>query len=224
MMRWVTIVATVATVSGTAAHVDAKTNRYLKRARKAYQNLDYTRVTPLLNRALKAATTDREKVEIHYLLGTMHTIYSRERQAVEAFTELLTLQPTYELPPDISPKIRTAFAEARETVPAGGRTGPPTASEEPPSAADQESVTGDAYETNEAFAVEDTHAVNAGVFGPTDGRVPGLTARSHGSPWYRQWWVWTIVGVVVAGGTGYLLYSLEQVEYPNHTHGPYPLR
>jgi hypothetical protein len=223
MMRSVAVVATVLTVSGAATEADAKANRYLKRAKRAYENLDYTRVTPLLNRALKAATSRREKVEIQYLLGTMHTIYSRERQAVEAFTQLLTLDPSYELPPDISPKIRVAFAEAREMVPALEGAGPPQDPEEALSAAEQELVTGDTNETIEATTVADTHAAIGGVFGPTDGRVPGLTTRRQRSPWYREWWIWTIVGVAVAGGTGYLLYSLQQAEYPDHTHGPYPL-
>jgi hypothetical protein len=196
-----------------AADAQAKANRFLKKAKKAYENLDYTRVTPLLTRALKVAKTDKEKVEIFYLLGTMHTIYSRDRQATEAFTEVLKMDPNFELPPDTSPKIRAAFADARQAVPAGDPVEDPPPDPEPPDG-----------ETIDATPVDDGDELPAGVFGPTDDVMPGLTRRSRGSAWYKKWWVWTIAGVVVAGGVGYLTYSLNQVEYPDHSHGPIPLR
>lgn len=38
--------------------------------------------------------------------------------------------------------------------------------------------------------------------------APEGAAVSQGSPWYKKWWVWTIVGVVVAGAvTGGILYA-----------------
>ncbi len=203
MVPWFTAVTAVALSTVAAPEAAAKGNRYLKKAKKAYDNLDYTRVTPLLNRALKTSKTDAEKVEVYFLLGTMHAIYSRDQLAAEAFAEVLELDPSFELPPDTSPKIRSAFADARASVngrAVGGGGGP---DEETRAAVDDE--------------------LPQELFGATDGGMPGLAQRSR-APWYTKWWIWTLVGVAVAGGTGYLVYSLNRDDTPDHDFGPIPLR
>ena len=107
--RWAQVVVCTLLV-GVAIDARATKNRYLIKAKRAYENLEYTRVTPLLNKALKTVQSQAEEIEIYSLFATIHIVYSREEQAREAFKEVLRRDHDFDLPPNTSPKIRAALA------------------------------------------------------------------------------------------------------------------
>ena len=198
MGRGVGIFVLVVIAALTANEAHAR-NRSLTKAQKAYENLDYERVTPLLNRALKGKPTDEEKQQIFFLLGTMHTIYGRDQQAKDSFVQLLELSPDFELPPDTSPKIAEAFEQARGTR--------PVAQPEPEPEPEPESEP----------------APKSGPMGATDPLLPEEIRTTVDDAVYEKWWFWTGVAVVIAGGVA-LTYTLMPAEYPPHDFGPYPLK
>lgn len=85
----------------------------LVQAREAHRQLDYDRVTPLLRQALTQPCSDADRAETYELLALMHVTYNRDDEAIEAFSQLLTLSPDYAPPDGSSPKIRAAFEQAR---------------------------------------------------------------------------------------------------------------
>ncbi len=207
---------------GLTSEAGAASNRLLARAKQAYDNLDYGKVIPLVNKALRAGLTPEDEVEAYFLLGTVHTIYSRDKQAQEAFLELLNRSPDYEVPADTSPKIREALEQAkaaRAAVPSPA-PGSPTA-EEP-------RTTGGAGQGAGAATPPGTTAVVATPIDPlaimTGAEAMQPSVRRRGAPFYSTWWFWTAVGVVVAGGGAGLGYYLLQPRYPDRDFGPIPLR
>ncbi|MFC1611201.1 hypothetical protein ACFL6C_09590 [Myxococcota bacterium] len=190
-------------------------NRFLVRAKKAYDDLDYTRVIPFLKRALKAAKTDEEHVEIYFLFATMHAIYSRDEQARDAFKELLARNPDFELPPDISPKIRAAFELAKGEMPASEE-------EPPPEPIDEEQEELEAVPIDDGLPEgpsEEDNGINA-----TDPLMNNLIQRRRSEPVYKKWWFWTIIGVAAAAGGSALGFALLQPDTPDHDLGPVPLQ
>lgn len=170
-------------------------NRTLRRAQRAYEQLDYDKVTPLLKKALETTNLPEEEVEIYTLLATMHVMYGRDTQAEEAFVHILERQPDFELAADASPKLLAAF-EAAELHFAEH------ASDERP--VDEPDELGDA--TN-----------------PIDSPMDPLPPSTPPAPFYSTWWFWTAVGVVVAGAAGTTTYLLARPRFPDTAFGPYDL-
>jgi len=97
----------------------ASHNPHLEEARRLYAGLQYARMVPVLEKALGVpGNTPGQLAEIHALLGTVHVILDNQQAAVEAFEQLLAIDPDHELDTDLSPKIRSLFARVkREFVP-----------------------------------------------------------------------------------------------------------
>lgn len=213
----------VLTVSWTLHPSSAEArNRHLVKAKKAYQAMQYSRVLPALKRALKIAKGHQEKAKIYELMGLIHATYGRDDQARSAFVKLLAANPSFELPPDTSPKIRDAFNSAREAVDAAA---PPDdgVGDDAPIAIDD--TTSEATGTSTTIEATDVELVEPpGSVLAVDPLMPGLIARHRTNAFYKQWWFWTIVGVAVAGGGGYAAYTLSQSEPPRFDLGPMPLK
>jgi hypothetical protein len=210
-------------------------NRWLDKARKAYENLDYAKTQTLLQRALKLPSTTEEEVEIYFLLGTLHVIYGREGQAKEAFREVLARNQGFELPADTSPKIRAAFAEAQAAGPAPPPEPKPEATPEPAPEARTDTAggsEGSSTTPTEAGTESPTEPPPAklaevdplALVGGGDAMMPAMRLHHRGPPFYQTWWFWTIIGAAVAGGGGYLTYYLVQPRYPDRDFGPIPMR
>jgi len=85
----------------------------LARARQAYQDLDYTTAIVAARRALAGRITREERIEAYELLGFTYGALDSTRRAVEAFRELIFLDPDRE--PDVqrvSPRITSLYGSA----------------------------------------------------------------------------------------------------------------
>jgi hypothetical protein len=211
-----------------AAAAAATKNKNLTKARKAYEDLDYTKAQSLLQKALKGQTTFEDQIEIYALLATVHAIYGRDEMAQSAFFEVLKRNPETQLPPDTSPKIKAAFAQAREAWQANGA---PRIS--PTALGDGGLVRngGDATDSDED-KLESSSTPTASLAGqpparavvvPLNPLMTGGVGYETGEPIYKRWWFWTIVGVVVVGGGGAATWYLSRPQVPAHDFGPFPV-
>ena len=201
------------------SRADAKSKLLIK-ARKAYEDLDYGKAQALLQKALKANASFADQIEIYMLLATVHAVYGRDDQARAAFLEVIKRDPDRELPPETSPKIRAAFADAKEvwkgdgsprvTAQAPGGAGEGTDSDEEPKAAP--ATTGNTTQVVQAAPV--------GVVEPANPLMTGVTSYERQEPFYETWWFWTVVGVVVIGGGSTAIWYLTKPSLPEHDFGP----
>lgn len=209
-------------------------NKFLDKAKKAYQDLDYEKVTPLLQKALKIAASDEEFIDIYTLMGIMHVTYDRNKQAIEAFKEVLKRKSDFQLPPDTSPKIVAVLDSAREQNADSEliRESPKTQSppvEQPADVKVDNSVSSTTNETTNGSS-ENVNSVVVPAKEPSIIRQdsilsPTATSRiEKDEPVYKKWWFWTAIGVVVIGaGGGYAAYRLSQPNEPSHDYGPISL-
>lgn len=221
--------AAFALVAAGTPDAHAARNRHLVRAKKAFDDLDYGKVLPLLKKALKIAKEDDEEVEIYELMAIIHATYSRDEKARDAFKEVLRRKSDYELPPNTSPKIEAALEEARAELATEGVLHEEPEEEEVVVSRDEvvplgdTDLASDSASTGEVATKEAEPAADP-VVAATE-PMPLLTTRSRRTAFYKEWWFWTLVGgVLVAGGVGYGVYAYSQSGPPPHDLGPVPLR
>jgi hypothetical protein len=92
-----------------------------------FQDLDYREAIATLGAVRRdPAATRVQKVRALELIGISHLILDEKVPAAEAFEDLLTIDPGYQLAHDDgSPKIREFYAEVkRKVVPAGATSSP----------------------------------------------------------------------------------------------------
>lgn len=94
-------------------------NRYLKEAKDLYQRLRYAEIVHKLERALTVpGNTPKQLCQIYELMGTVHVILGNQDAAVDAFNELLNVDPKYRLDSSLSPKILSIYSRVKsEFVP-----------------------------------------------------------------------------------------------------------
>jgi len=208
--RWKLLAtAAVMLLLGPLAHAE---NGHLTRARAAYDQLDYDKVTPLLEQALAQNNTVEDEVAIYELLGLIHVTYGHDQDAQAAFVELLKRRPDYRLPADSSPKIVSVFElakselvrrQASETPKRTSGDPRPPAHPVPPKIeptpiADRTAATGDRP-----------------------------VAGERSTPFYGQWWFWT--GAIATVGlssvaAGVLVWFITRPGVPETDFGPYPIK
>ena len=85
----------------------------LQPAEQAYQALDYGTVVVEVRRALAQRLERRDQVRAYELLGFSYGALDSTRQGVDAFREMIFLDPDHELDPvRVSPRIISLFASA----------------------------------------------------------------------------------------------------------------
>jgi hypothetical protein len=102
-----------------AQRAPAHPNRYLQEAKDLYKNLRYAEIVHKLERALAVpGNTPVQLCEIYELMGTVHVILGNQDAAVDAFNELLNVDPKYKLDSSLSPKILSIYRRVKsEFVP-----------------------------------------------------------------------------------------------------------
>ncbi len=91
----------------------AQENGALQRGREAYGALDYRTAIASVRRALGQQPTASELVESYELLGFMYSALDSNTQAVDAFRNLIILDPEREPDPrSVSPQITSLYASA----------------------------------------------------------------------------------------------------------------
>lgn len=209
-------VAAAALLLGSTARGE---NSYLTRARAAYEQLDYDKVTPLLEQALAQSNTVDDEVAIYELLGLIHVTYGRDQEAQNAFVELLKRQPEFQLPGESSPKIVSVFEQAKSELARRQPSETPrrgNADSRPPT------------RTVPAPPVQPSRATDLPDADPDQRAASGrIEASDDGGAFYGQWWFWT--GAIAAVGVssvvaGVLIWFLTRPRVPETDFGPYPLK
>jgi len=197
MCRALVLLAALLPMLIVASDVAAK-SKSLRAAKRAYKNFEYDRVLPLLEKARGETDDPTELVKIHELEATVHLSQGRPADAEKAFVSLLRAEPDFELAKKASPKLREAFAAAKQQV----------ASEPAPPRPAPTSI----------------DAAPATVVTPTDGPTD-LKVTSEPSAFYEEWWFWTVVGAVAVAGAGgsYLVWRTTLPSDPETKFGPFPL-
>lgn len=107
----------VVTFAVSPAAAQGRANATLRTAQRAYDNLEFGRAIMLGNRALSERLTAAEQVRAYELLGFAYAATDSLVKAVDAFKQLILLEPDRTLDPArISPKVTTSFQLALSQV------------------------------------------------------------------------------------------------------------
>jgi len=92
-------------------------NATLRRAQQAYDNLEYRQVLTLARAALRERLTGAERARAYELLGFTYGAMDSILKAVDAFKQLVLIDPERQLDPNrVSPKAYSAFDVALRQV------------------------------------------------------------------------------------------------------------
>src|SRR5882672_2281561 len=90
-------------------------NATLRRARQAYDNLDYRQALALGQTAQRERLNGFDRARAYELLALTYSAMDSILKAVSAFKELILLEPERELDPNrTSPKVLSAFQRSEE--------------------------------------------------------------------------------------------------------------
>lgn len=113
--RTIAMLAVLATPA--VARAQAVQNATLRRAQQAYDNLEYRQVLSLAQAALRERLTGVERPRAYELLGFSYAALDSILKAVDAFKQLVLLDPERQLDPNrVSPKAYSAFDVALRQV------------------------------------------------------------------------------------------------------------
>ncbi len=103
--------------SGASGRAGAADDRVEQADRLITEELRYKSGITLLERTLRDPDlTDADRIEAYRLLGVAYIARDKPQSAEAAFEALLALDPSYDLDPRLSPKIREVFERARSSV------------------------------------------------------------------------------------------------------------
>src|SRR4051812_16520983 len=93
-------------------HARADVQSDLESAEQAYGNLDYAGANKLAERALKAGGLTRTQfLRATKVAALTHAGLDHAKAAREQFTTLLVCDPSFQLDPNLSPRVLTPFFE-----------------------------------------------------------------------------------------------------------------
>jgi hypothetical protein len=120
MTRHVRVLALLAGLAApvpSAAGAQIAQNATLRRAQQAYDNLEYRQVVSLAQAALRERLTGPERARAYELLGFTYGAMDSILKAVEAFKQVVLIDPERQLDPNrVSPKAYSAFDVALRQV------------------------------------------------------------------------------------------------------------
>jgi hypothetical protein len=116
MPRIAKLVALVA-LAGSVAGAQAIQNATLRRARQAYDNLDYRQALTLGQASLRERLTGADRARAYELVAFTYSAMDSILKAVDAFKQVILLEPERSLDPNrTSPKALSAFQVALTQV------------------------------------------------------------------------------------------------------------
>jgi tetratricopeptide (TPR) repeat protein len=103
------------------AHAEIESPK-VKAGLAAYGELDYARAIAILDDARKESLTREEKLAAYQTLALARIALGQIDGAKADFQRLLRVDPSFVLPPTLTPKVRAVFEEAKGQAAAAGRT------------------------------------------------------------------------------------------------------
>src|SRR5437879_7664753 len=112
--RWVALLSVLVPATAVAQNVQ---NATLRRAMQAYDNLDIGQAIALSKRALTERLSGTDQARAYELLGFAYSAGDSLLKAVDAFKQVILIDPDRQLDPaKISPKITSSFMLALSQV------------------------------------------------------------------------------------------------------------
>lgn len=152
----------------------------LAAAEAAYDEAHYEEVLPAVRRALQHLLTGADKKRAFELEAFTQAAFDERNASVEAFRQVLGLDPAYEPDASAGPKVRAYWEHARRLGPLGRPPPPPPP---PPPARAVQDVP---RQTPVMTGIRDTRAT-LGL-----SQTPG--ERAHDEPLYQRWYFWAGAG------------------------------
>jgi len=113
MHRSTALLAALTLVLPVAAGAQSVQNATLRRAQQAFENLDYRQALPIAQSSLRERLTGFERARAYELLGFAYSGLDSILKAVDAFKQVVLIEPERELDPNrTSPKALSAFQVA----------------------------------------------------------------------------------------------------------------
>ncbi len=101
-----------------ASNAECRSNPHLSRARELYEDLQFDEAASTLQRAIEYANNCRWDLgEIYRLKAFVDAVNGERERCHRDFEIFLALNPDYEMPPDVPPKIRHCFDDAKAVAP-----------------------------------------------------------------------------------------------------------
>lgn len=93
---------------------ECRSNPHLSRAKDEYDRLEFDRAARTLQRAIEYSKNCRwDLAEIYRLKAFVDAVNTERERCQRAFEILLALDPEYEMPADVPPKIQACFQDAK---------------------------------------------------------------------------------------------------------------
>jgi hypothetical protein len=93
---------------------ECRSNPHLSRAKDEYDRLEFDRAARTLQRAIEYSRNCRwDLAEIYRLKAFVDAVNAERERCQRAFEILLALDPEYQMPPDVPPKIQNCFQDAK---------------------------------------------------------------------------------------------------------------
>src|SRR5436309_469153 len=93
---------------------ECRPNPHLSRAKDEYDRLEFDRAARTLQRAIEYSKNCRwDLAEIYRLKAFVDAVNAERERCQRAFEILLALDPKYEMPADVPPKIQNCFEDAK---------------------------------------------------------------------------------------------------------------
>lgn len=96
------------------ATFECRPNPHLSRAKDEYDRLEFDRAARTLQRAIEYSRNCRwDLAEIYRLKAFVDAVNGERERCQRAFEILLALEPSYQMPQDVPPKIQNCFDDAK---------------------------------------------------------------------------------------------------------------
>jgi hypothetical protein len=97
---------------------ECRSNPHLSRAKDEYDRLEFDRAARTLQRAIEYSKNCRwDLAEIYRLKAFVDAVNAERERCQRAFEILLALDPEYQMPADVPPKIQNCFQDAKRVPP-----------------------------------------------------------------------------------------------------------
>ena len=107
-----------ALAQASSSNAECRSNPHLSRARELYEDLQFDEAASTLQRAIEYSNNCRWDLgEIYRLKAFVDAVDGERERCHRDFEIFLALNPDYEMPPDVPPKIRHCFEDAKSVAP-----------------------------------------------------------------------------------------------------------
>lgn len=121
---WIGVLDAPAALAQGGSNAECRSNPHLARARELYDALEFDEAGHTLQRAIEYADNCRWDLgEIYRLKAFVDAVNGERERCHRDFEIFLALNPDYEMPAEVPPKIRSCFEDARSVAPSRRQLG-----------------------------------------------------------------------------------------------------